>query len=217
MRRRLLSAKLVSICLLSAVACSYTPPKPGSQRLEDYPFRDSKAGVTVAAKAFVSEEGLKESLSGGADYLENDVLPIQILIRNDSRDEQLVRAAHVGLVWAGGSLRAALTVPETYEAVKSSVAGGAIMLGVIGAAAAASQNENKMKDLTTVALKDANISPSATVVGFVFFPLQKNDKSLKGAKLRVVLQNPTRLTDTSFELTLEGDLPKSRGAVSATP
>lgn len=213
MRRHLPTTMVLLVFLLSTTACSYTPPKPASQHPEDYPFRVSKIGLTVAVRAFLSEEQLKETLSAGEDYLSNNVLPIQVLIRNDTQDEQLLRASFVRLVWSDGSIRSALTPSETFEAVKSSVAGGAIMMGVIGAAAASSQNENIMKDLTTVTLKDTNISPRASATGFAFFKLSKGDTSLTRTKLRVILQNPTGLTETILEIALGGDLPKSRGAV----
>jgi hypothetical protein len=185
--------------------------------LEDYPFREAKGPVTVAVNAFVSEKQLEGVLSGSDDFLRNNVLPVQILIRNDGQDEQLFRTASLRLVWIDGSLRAPLTTAETYEAVKSSMVGGIIAMGSIGAAVVSKQNENKMKDLATVSLKDANISPQATLVGFAFFPIQSNDTSLKDTKVRVLLQNPTSLIETTFEIALAGDLPKFRGAVPPKP
>ncbi len=65
-----------------------------------------------------------------------------------------------------------------------------------------------MKDLAAVALRDASVAPQSALVGFVFFPLQKENRSLNGAKLRLLLQDLTDLTNTSFEIGLRGDLPK---------
>jgi hypothetical protein len=217
MRNRSFSFALAVACLLVATACSYTPPKPGSQQAERYPFRDTKGAITVGVNPFLSEERLHEVLSSAGSYLDNNVLPIQLLIRNDGQDELLFRTANVRLVWPDATPRNPLSVPDTFEAVKSSVAAGAIMGGVIGASAVSTQNEHKMKDLMAVSLKDTNLSPRSALTGFLFFPLQKSDASLKGTRLQLILQNPTSLTETTCEIGLGGDLPKGRGTMPAKP
>ena len=105
-------------------------------------------------------------------------------------------------------MRSPLTPGEVYTAVKSSVAAGAIFGGVIGASAVSTQNEHKMRDITSVALQDTSLAPGASLTGFAFFPLKKTDASLQGSTLRVVLRTPGNPTDTVVELALEGDLPK---------
>ncbi len=143
MRRWLFTSTVVLFSLVSAAACSYTAPKAGSQILEDYPFRESQGHLALGVNPFVSEERLKETLSGGEDYLRNKVLPIQILLRNDGPNEQLFRLGSVQLVWIDGSSRVPLNTSETYETVRGSMAAAAIFGGVIGASAMASRMRTK--------------------------------------------------------------------------
>jgi hypothetical protein len=176
--------------------------------MEDYAVRATTGAITVAATPFTSKDKLKDTLTSGDAYLDNQVLPIQLLVRNDGPEETLFRVEALRLVWADGAVRSPLTPGEVYAAVKSSVAAGAIFGGVLGASAVSTQNEHKMRDITSVALQDASIAPGASLTGFAFFPLKKTDASLKGSTLRVVLRTPGNPTDTVVELALEGDLPK---------
>jgi len=71
----------------------------------------------------ISRRWINHCASCAEDYLSNNVLPVQILIRNDGGDELLFRIANVRLVWVDGSLRNVLTTPETFAAIKTSVGG----------------------------------------------------------------------------------------------
>lgn len=210
------SRALCAVLLASTVlSCSYTPPTPGSQQLNDYPFRASGSGIGVGVNAYVSEERLKERLPAASTCLENGVLPIQVLILNDRQNEILVRTASIALVFADGSRRSALTVPETFEAIKGSVVGGALAFGIIGAVAVSSQNENRMKDLMAVTLRDGSIGPGTGQTGFLFFALKKGDSSLNGAKLVMALQLAAAPTQIAVEIGLAGDLPSERRSADA--
>lgn len=220
MRSWLLWFNLVSICIFVLNGCSSTtPPKPLSQQVETYPFREFKANVTVAANPCASYERVKESFPTGGEYLESNVLPVQLLVRNDGQDDLLFRIANVHLVSTDGTSRNGLNPAETYEAIKDSAGGGGYvaLFGVFGVPAMLKQRERVMKDVMEASLKDTIISPRSAMTGFAFFPLQDSDTSLQGTKLRVVLQNPTALTETTFEIAMVGDFPKNRRTPPAKP
>jgi len=65
---------LLLLCL-GATACAYTPPKPLSQHMEDYALRATTGAITVAATPFTSKDKLKDTLTSGDAYLDNQVLP----------------------------------------------------------------------------------------------------------------------------------------------
>lgn len=204
---------VVAVGLGLLVGCASAPPAPTvSQQFEAYPFREAKAKIAIGVNPCTSQERVKEALPAGADYLAGNVLPLQILLRNDGQDDLFFKVENVRLVWSDGGVREALSPAQTYEAIKDEAGGMTYvgLFGVFGVPAMLKQRENVMKEVMNASAKDGIIGLQKTVTGVLFYPLHDADTSLRGAKIRLVLQNPASLTETAFELPLSGDLPKNR-------
>lgn len=204
---------VVAVGLGLLVGCASAPPAPtASQQFEAYPFRKAKAKIAIGVNPCTSQERVKEALPAGADYLAGNVLPLQILLRNDGQDDLFFKVENVRLVWSDGAVRKALTPAQTYEAIKEEAGGMGYVgfFGVFGIPAMLKQRENVMKEVMDASAKDGVIGRQKAVTGVLFYPLLDSDNSLRGTKLRIVVQNPAALTETTFELPLNGDLQKDR-------
>jgi hypothetical protein len=206
--------------LAALAGCASAPLAPtASPQLEQYPFRQATAAVAIGVNPCASKDRVKEVLPAGADYLAGNVLPLQILLRNEGPDDLFVKVTNMRLVASDGGVREALTPAQTYEAIKSEAGGMAYvgLFGVFGVPALMKQRESVMQEVMNVSAKDGVIGPKQMATGVLFYPLQDRDTSLSGTKLTVVVQNPGNLTETTFELPLGGDLPSGRKSTSTDP
>src|SRR5512139_2494246 len=109
------------------------------QPIEAYPFRQAQGGVKVAVDPLFSKEKASASFPGGEAFAEQGLLPIQILIENESR--QAIRADHADfrLVRANGQTDAAMSVQDAFSLVKPPV-GWWAALPILGQSASAYRN-----------------------------------------------------------------------------
>jgi hypothetical protein len=189
--------------------CSHTPPPIPPQSIDAYSFRQAQAGVRVALDPYITLDRLQVAFSGGEDFSPNGLLPIQVIIENDSPGAIQVDPRAFRLLRPNGRVELALSPQDALAMIKKSMGWWAALGGgLIAGPASAYQNEGRQKSLDARALKEETLSQGMSANGFVYFPITENEKSLAGNRVVFAVTGPEGRALT-FELLIDGqrDLP----------
>ena len=207
-------------CLVAvAQGCSSGPEVAPIQPMEAYGFRQDVGEVRVALDPLFTAERARAVFPGGETFVEQGLLPIQVVIEN--RSSQAVRSdrGDFRLVRPGGQADVALSVQDAFSMVKPPV-GWWAALPILGPSASAVRNSDWLKQFESRALKDIPIPAGGSAAGFIYFYSPESEKNLEGVRVTFALRSDSG-AERRFEIPLQGrrDLlgPAARPGPSAAP
>lgn len=171
--RRALALVLATSLALSGCA-SYTGGAALAPKQEAMPAWASAGVLGAGADPYVTKERVKSVFDG--DLIEEGVLPIHVLVRNDGERRILVRSSDMTLALSSGNQigsAGATAVAARFEQGVGDVIGWGIAFGVIGILAA-SANKDKVRsarlaDYRSKELAEVSLGQGESAHGFVFF------------------------------------------------
>ena len=171
--RRALALVLATSLALSGCA-SYTGGAALVPKQEAMPAWVSAGVLGAGADPHVTKERIKSVFDG--DLIEEGVLPIQVLVRNDGERRALIRSSDMTLALPNGNQigsAGATAVAARFEQGIGDVVGWGIAFGVIGILAA-SANKDKVRsarlaDYRSKELAEVTLGRGESAHGFVFF------------------------------------------------
>ncbi len=180
------------LCLVSLVAmgCSRTPAVVPFQSIETYEFRQSQGGVRVAVDPFFTVDRIQRTFSGGEEFPEKGLLPVQIIIENGSPGEIQVNPQDFRLVRPNGRAETALPAYDAFAMVKLSVGWWGLGAGFIGGSVPAYRNEGRLRDIEARELRGTPIAPGKVASGFVYFAVPENEVDLGGSRVVFLVKAP---------------------------
>lgn len=187
-------------------ACaSYTP---SSAPIAEPSVWTVKGDYAVAVDPFVETD--RQLATFDADLNEADVIAIQVVADNRSRQRVLVRRSDMALAVPVGGKFAPSGITSVVNKVgeSGSVVGATIAFGIIGAIAASSAEDDartaRTADYKEKAFKDATLEPGDSARGFVFFIPPRGTEPFDDAKLHVRFIDFDTATSEIVEVPLSG-------------
>jgi hypothetical protein len=194
--------------------------------VETYGLYQNVSQVAVAVDPLFTAERARAVFPGGETFVEQGLLPIQVVIEN--RSPQTVRAAwsDFQIVRPGARPEGSMSAQDAFSMVKPPV-GWWAALPVLGPSASAVRNSDWLKQFESRALKDIPVPPGGAANGFVYFYSPEGEKDLAGSRVAFVLRSDSG-EDRRFEIPLQGRrdmlgpvprqaLPTAPGARPGTP
>ncbi|MBI2161195.1 MAG: hypothetical protein HYU25_12625 [Candidatus Rokubacteria bacterium] len=231
--RRALALVLAMSLALSGCA-SYTAGAALVPKQEAMPAWASAGVLGVGADPYVTKERVKSVFDG--DLVEEGVLAIQVLVRNNGERRALVRSSDITLALPGGSQigsAGATAVAARFEQGVGDVVGWGIAFGVIGMLAASANKDSvrsaRLADYRSKELAEAFLGPGESAHGFVFFIPPQGTPAFSEAVLTVhfvdvkdgsreVVRLPLRSLEFKGTKAKDEPVAAARGAqVSSTP
>jgi len=184
------NAGAIPLCLLwlalPAMASDHTPPavQPATTFAAVEVHDDEK--VAIAVEPYETKE--KESIFR-VDYLSHGVLPVRLIITNNSDRPISLRDARILFMTAAGD-KIPAAEPEDVERLmtqKERQGGKIPMPGPIPAIKLKPKASNKEieEDFDTFEYQALVVEPHTTRAGFLFYDVSELDHPLKGAKLHL--------------------------------
>jgi len=202
-RRTIGGFKGLWLLVLLMAGCSHTPLPIPAQSIESYSFRQAQAGVRVAVDPYFTLDRLQVAFSGGDEFSQNGLLPIQVIIDNGSPGAIQIDPRAFRLLRPDGRVELALSPQDALALIKKSMGWWAVGTGLIGGPASALQNEGRQKSLEVRALKEETLSEGRSANGFVYFPISENEKSLAGNRVVFAVTGPEGRALT-YEILIDG-------------
>jgi hypothetical protein len=203
---------------LLVVACSHTPLPIPPQSMDSYQFRQTQGGVRIAVDPYFTRDRLQVAFTGGEDFIQSGLLPVRVIIENDSPGSVKVDPRAFRLIRPDGTVELALSAQDALGLTKKSMGWWAALGGgLIGGPVSAYQNEGREKSLEARVLKEDTVREGGSASGFVYFTISEKEMNL--ARYRVIFalagSGDTALT---FEVPIEGrrDLPVASRRAEAT-
>jgi hypothetical protein len=197
------------LLMLLMIGCSHTPLPIPPQSIEAYSFRQAQSGVRVAVDPYFTLDRMQVAFSGGEDFSQNGLLPIQVIIENDSPGAIQIDPRAFRLLRPDGRVELALSPQDALSLIKKTMGWWAALGGgLVAGPASAYQNESRQKSLEARALKEETLSEGRSANGFVYFPISENEKSLAGNRVVFAVSGPEGRALT-YEILIDGrrDLP----------
>ncbi len=202
-RRRIIIVGLVLLgSLLCFAAKEFTMPK--TQPAAAYPAHDyhSNEKVTVGLDPYNTQEKTKIFV---VNYRELDLLPVLMVITNDSDSPIALTDIKAQLVTADGTKLSPATEDDVYRRVSHPNASGArVPLPFPTRRVKGGVNTKEWSEITNAQFKAKAVEPRGSQAGFLFFDVSDVQNPLKGATFYL-----TRVHDASgndlmyFEIPLD--------------
>jgi hypothetical protein len=182
--------RAIPLCLLwlalPAVATEHTaPPVEPATKFADVEVHDEEK-VAIAAEPYDTRE---KAAIFRVDYLGHGVMPIRLIVTNNSNRPISLRDARIVFITAAGD-KIPAAEPEDVERLmtRKEREGGKIpMPGPIPSIKLKPKASNKEieEDFNTFEYQALVVEPHTTRAGFLFYDVSGLDRPLEGAKLRV--------------------------------
>jgi hypothetical protein len=216
--RRLARAGLVLAALGLLTACASAPPAVPAAAVTTYRLREARAGVQVALDPFFLASRAGHAFTGGEDFAERGLLPVQVIVENHSPAEVRLDPREATLVSSRGGRVPSLVPEDAFALIKLPVGWWALGAGYVGGSTQAYRNEARRRDIQARALAAQALPPGGSASGFLYFQIDENEMNLAGSRLLLTL-SPTAGGALAFEIPLEGrrDIPMPAPAPRAAP
>jgi len=175
---------------LMAGGCSGLTPMVPAQPVESYAFRQIQARVRVAVDPFFTVERTRAAFTGGEEFPEKGLLPVQVVIENGSPEEIQVSPRDFHLARQDGRAEGALPPYDAFAMVKLSVGWWALGGGFVGGSVPAYRNEGRQRDIESRELREATIPGGQSATGFVYFAIPENAPELAGRRVVFPIRGP---------------------------
>ena len=209
-----------ALCVLAvlAAACSSAPVAIPPQAVETYQFQQILGGVRVAVDPFFTVERTRGAFRGGEEFPEKGLLPVQVVIENESAGDIRVDPRGFRLVRANGETEVPLSPYDAFSMVRLSVWWWGLGAGFVGGSVPAVRNEGRMKDIEARALKETTVSPGKSATGFVYFALREGEVNLSGHRIAGLLQG-SATREMTYEIPIAGrrDIPTPASRPETAP
>lgn len=200
----------ITICL--AGCASYTPSAARLDTSGPHVVKQQKGDLDLYVEEFITKEQCEKAFN--TDLTEEGVLPLLILVRNNSQQSYEVRTADI-ILRGGDNVTKALTPEEAAFKAKRNLVGRALgwsmivpIIGIPVAVAASANhtskvNEQIIRDFAARSFPDGVITPDKESSGFLFYQLKEGCKNLSGLSLEVAARNK----DDGKTITISTSLP----------
>jgi hypothetical protein len=216
--RRLARTGMLLAALGLLAACAGAPPAVPTAALSSYRLREARSGVQVAVDPFFHPDRARQHFTGGEEFAERGLLPVQVLVENGGEAEVRVDPLEAVLVARRGDRAVNLGVEDAFALVKLSVGWWALGGGYVGGSPQAYRNEARRRDLQARALTPQAIPPGGSASGFLYFQIAENAMNLAGSRVVLPVSRAAG-RPLSFEIPLEGrrdiPVPAAPGAAPA--
>ncbi|MFB3817065.1 MAG: hypothetical protein ACE147_05315 [Candidatus Methylomirabilales bacterium] len=215
--RRLARTAVVVGVLGLLAACAGAPPAIPTAAMATYRLREARAGVQVALDPFFLPARARQAFTGGEDFAEHGLLPVQVILENHSQAEVRVDPREATLISPRGGRASSLAPEDAFALIKLPVGWWALGAGYVGGSTQAYRNEARRRDIQARALTAQTVPPGGSTSGFLYFQLGENEMNLAGS--RVVLPVGRAGGALAFEIPLEGrrDIPTPTPAARRDP
>lgn len=201
--RRLARAGLVLAGLSVLAGCTSLPRPVPAGPVANYRLREVRAGIHVALDPFFLGDRTRQTFTGGEDFIDRGLLPVQVILENRSESEVRVEPRDAIVVMPRGDRAASLHPEDAYHLVKLSVGWWALGAGAVGGSPQAYRNEARRKDLQLRALTAQTVPPGGSANGFLYFQINESETNLAGSRV-IVPVSPAAGAPLTFEIALEG-------------
>jgi hypothetical protein len=176
--------------------------------MEAYPFRQAQGEVRVALVPFFTAERTRGTFTGGEDFPERGLLPVQVIIENGSAGGIQVHPQDFLLIRPNGERRTALSADDAFSMVKLPVGWWALGAGFVGGSVPGYRNEARLRDLESRGLRETAIAAGESGGGFVYFAIPEDESNLQGSRVVFPLKAAVGW-DLLFEIPIAGrrDIP----------
>ncbi len=202
-------ALLVCISLLVTGCASYTTTTMAVPGVAEMRAQKAESDVFVGADPFVQAERQKAVFD--ADLGGEDVIPVRVLVRNDSGRRLLVRPSSMTLALPDGAQipsAGATAVAAKLDQGVGEVIGWGIAFGIIGMLAASANKDSvraaRLQDYRSKELPEVSLAKGESAHGFVFFIPPRGTKPFSGAALSVRFVDVAEGTSFDVRLPLSG-------------
>lgn len=206
--RRVLITMLVLTCL--TVSCAPYIPQPATLlRIQTAAVSAEKQGLAIGVTPYLDTERNKQVF--GADLKEAGILPLQVVVRNNSECPLTIRKSDFTLGLPGKSDYApapVTTVTDQLESYESSagVVGSTILFGLAGYLLSSTErdkaNEARKADLRSKEIQDVSLGPQQSINGFLFFLIPDDVQEIKEAVSAVGILDPSGGKEINLDLRL---------------
>jgi hypothetical protein len=195
-RRRALAAALI---LAALSACSSPNLQPVQLRAtENYQYRQDQSGLRIAI-----DPGEGDAFKAASGLASEGVLALHVIVQNNTQSEIMASSRSMRLAWSEGQNLSPTPATAVFEQMKGSVVAGALLGGLIAAAAISSSNEAILTELTHREFKDGAIGPSQTHTGFLYFVPPEGVK-IDSADFEASVLNVTSKEMARFKIAVPG-------------
>ncbi|MFQ5962061.1 MAG: hypothetical protein ACE5MG_11760, partial [Candidatus Methylomirabilales bacterium] len=160
-----------------------------AQPIEAYPGRQTVNGVTITAEPFHSKEKSEKAFT--VDLTEEGYVPILLVMKNQSKDNILLRRDDIELLDTRGNVvkpMPANVMAEDFEHNKVALA--IIGFGIFSYAAAEEANKEMVRDWSDKGLPAEKIlMPNRKAHGVLYFKLEKGLATLANSTLHIPVTN----------------------------
>lgn len=198
MRMSVLSA----VTMLAVAACaSYEHKAVDYQAAELNGRAVAIDGVTVSAEAFETKAETVGAFD--EDLTEAGIVPVQVVVRNDTSGNVLVERNKIELIDAQGQVHRPIPAVVVAEAVEdNAMAYGLLGFGIFSYASAQEANKERTADYQAKELDEAKIlTPASNHGAFVYFKLPKGVDATS-SRLRLQAQHVGTAQTSTFEVDL---------------
>lgn len=195
---------LLSVGVVAAVmaGCASYEHKPVNyQAAQSGGHSVTVGGVTVAGEAFETKGETVGAFD--EDLTEEGIVPVQVLVRNETSGNILIQRDTVQLVDATGQVHWPVPAIVVAEAVEDNAMAYALLgFGIFSYASAQEANKERTADYQAKEIDEAKIvAPGAEHGAFVYFKLPKGvDPNSGRLKLQVQHVGSNQVSDVELEL-----------------
>lgn len=189
--RGFFSAILAAAAIALVSGCGTPLPRYVPAPIESYPERVSRDGLVFVARAVVAADELVKYF--GFDLLRYEVLPVLILVKNESARASFLLEADAYTLSAGSGRASSEQLPS--PSARMWAGGGGLLGGTMAAEAM-----NARASVSIAAMRTYTVSPGRGINGFVFFSLPAPEK-------RQALSVRARAVDLTTDRIVNVDLP----------
>jgi len=184
MNRRLIAVAALSVAVFASAEKARTPvrAKPAAQ----YPFHDAHAAehVTIAAEPGDSKEARPDTR---LDYFGHDMLPIRVIVTNDSDKPLTLDDARIDFITADNTKVPAATTDDLNRRLFELKQTKPTTIPIIGIKVRKKPVDTKiMADDADFGFKTTTVAPHTTVAGYLYYDMEGvSQPMLKNATLEL--------------------------------
>jgi hypothetical protein len=188
-----------------------------TQPIGSYEFRQVQGGVQVALDPYFQEDRAKQVFSTADQFAEAGLLPVQVVIQNGSTRAVKIDPLNFLLLRPNGQQGISLSPQDAFTLVRKAV-GMWALFPILGQSAVGIQNDMRLREFESRALRAAEIQPEQSASGFIYLQLPASESNLAGSRVLCVLHDGEG-KELNYQILLAGrrDAPPQAAAPAPRP
>ena len=189
------------LAVLMAAGCA-SPAAVQTQPMQSYEFKQAQGRVQVALDPYFQVDRAREVFQTAEQFPEAGLLPVQVVIENNSDGEVQVDPFEFRLVRPNGQQEGTLPPGDAFTLVRKAV-GAWALLPILGQSAVGIQNDQRLKEFEARAFRETKVQPGQVASGFVYFRVSVSDANLAGSRVVCALRDAGG-KDLSYDIPIAG-------------